>query len=123
MKNSKITTTGNFDSPEIRFERNSRLSISGNSISISPEASYDPLINWISSYKGESLHIEIDLNFVNCGSVKKILQTIKTVDKNEHIKTKQILWYYNDEEQEELGEMLSSMTTSSKFRLTYKASR
>jgi hypothetical protein len=120
MKTIKTSVKKSSKFPVIKFEQNGNLSISGNSISIKPEVNYNPLINWIGTYKGDSLRMEIDLDMVNCRSVKMLYQAIVTADLNNNIKKKYINWFYRDEEQQELGEMISSMLTSSKFQLTYR---
>jgi hypothetical protein len=121
MKYDQIIKIGSFDCPEIRFEKNSKLSISGRSISLRPESSYGPLISWIEAYQGDNLKIDIDLDIVNCSSVKMLLKALVTANENNHIKQRYIKWYYNDEEQEELGEMISSVANCSRFELTDKS--
>lgn len=120
MKNAKVLLKGSLDSPEIRYENCGRLSIKGNSTCITPETSYNQLIDWVGSYKGENLRIDVDINLINCSSVKLLMQTIVAADSNSSVKKKTICWYYSDDDQEELGEMISTMLRYSRFQLTQK---
>jgi len=105
---------------KIMFKENGHLSICGNSIGIRPEKNFLPIIRWIKSYKGENLQIDIDLNFVNCSSVRMLSKAIKAADLNKSIKKKLIYWHYQDSDQEELGEIISSVVRSSMFKLKTK---
>jgi hypothetical protein len=112
--------TRSSDCPEIKFEKNGHLSIRGNSTGVKPERSFKPVIQWIRSYKGKKLKIDIDLDFVNCSSVRMLSRAIIAAELNHYIKKKYINWHYHNSEQEELGEIISSVVRSSMFKLTNK---
>jgi hypothetical protein len=120
MKKETVITKGTFDCPEILLETSSCLKISGNSTCAEPELSYDRLIAWIAGYQGDKLMIDIDLDFINCRSVRLLSQAIFKADSNQLIKDKSINWHFKDEEQEELGEMLSSLIEHSEFLMKFK---
>lgn len=120
MKNETVITKGTFDGPEILLKTSSYLRISGNSTCIEPALSYNRLIDWIDGYKGDKLLIDIDLDYVSCRSVRYLSQAIVKADSNQYIKDKSINWHFKNEEQEELGEMLSSLIEHSEFLLKFK---
>jgi len=117
MKTKKNVFENNFKQPEIKIKNETHLSISGNSISLRPEDSFKPLISWISGFKGDTLNIDINLDLMNCRSVKLLLEAIVAVDINENISNKNITWYFKDAEDQELGDMIASNIKNSKFKL------
>jgi Domain of unknown function (DUF1987). len=120
MKTDRILSESNFKHPRIVITEDGHLSISGNSISVRPEDSFVPLIKWLTAYKGEILNIDINLNIVSCRSLKLLLQAIMAADLNTEIKNKSITWFFDDREEEEIGEMISSNVKDSKFNLFSK---
>jgi len=119
MKTNKTFFESNFKQPDIKMI-DGHLSISGNSIGLCPEESYSPVIRWVANYHGNSLKIEININMINCSSVKWLLQTIVAVDLNEKIKEKSITWFFKDKEEMELGDMIASNLKNSQFKLYCK---
>jgi len=117
MKARKNIFESNFNQPEIKTRNETHLSISGNSIGLKPEDSFNPLINWIHTFKGETLNIDINLDLINCRSVKLLLTAMVTADNNEKIKHKNITWYFKDAEDKELGDMIASNLRNSRFKL------
>jgi hypothetical protein len=117
MKTRKNVFESNFKQPEIKFEHDNNLSISGNSISLSPEDSFNPLIEWLASYQGDVLNIVVNLDLINCRSVKLLLKAMTAADENENIKTRHITWYYKDEEDKELGDMIAVNIKNTQFRI------
>jgi hypothetical protein len=92
------------------------LSISGNSISLQPEINFNPLIEWIKAFKGETLKIDINLDLINCRSVKLLVKAMRTFDNNGKIKNKLIFWYFKDEEDKELGDTIESSLRNTKVK-------
>jgi hypothetical protein len=117
MKTRKNLFGNNSKQPEIKFEHGTNLSISGNSISLSPEESFSPLIDWITKYKGDALNIIVNIDIINCRSVKLLQKAILAADANKNIKKKDITWYFKDTEDKELGDMIASNVKSTKFKL------
>ena len=117
MKTNKDAFESDFKKPEIKIKNETQLSISGNSISLSPEDSFNPIIAWVTTFKGETLNIDINLDLINCRSVKLLLKTIVAADVNENIKNRNITWYFKDTEDQELGDMIASNIKNSKFKL------
>lgn len=120
MKNETVITKGSFECPEILIEQNSCLSIHGNSTSTKPESSYNQLIEWIDEFEGDMLKIDIDLDHVNCRSIRLLSQAIFKADSKHNIKDKSIEWHFKDKEQKELGEMMSSLMEHTEFFLKFK---
>lgn len=117
MKTRKNAFESNFKQPEIKFEHGNNLNISGNSISLNPEDSFNPLIAWITSYKSNVLNIVVNLDLINCRSVKLLLKAMVAADENENIQSKRITWYFKDAEDKELGDMIASNIKNMKFNL------
>lgn len=103
--------------PEIELNDTGHVSIFGNSIDVNPVEKFMPLINWISKFDGENLKIDINLENLNCSSLKLLQQLINAADRNQSVKNKSINWYTNDKDQEELTDMISSDVRYSDFNI------
>ena len=114
MESNKTFFESNLKNPVIKFSGD-RLSISGNSVDVRPESVFTPLINWLSDYSGQTLKIDINLTLINCSSVKLLLQAMVAADLNNNIKQRNITWFFKDQDEMELGEMIFSNLNNSKF--------
>ena len=119
MEHNKFSFEKDSKHPQINFN-DGHLRISGNSVAVEPEASYFPLINWMNSYNGKILRIEIDINRINCSSVKMLLTALKAADSNKNIKERSITWFFKDQDELELGDMIFSSLNHSRIKLYCK---
>jgi hypothetical protein len=98
------------NSPGVVFDTGKKtLRIMGRSIPENPESIYKPLGSWISSYlsNADGLKIEINLEYINSGSSKHLLEVLKTLkDYKESGKNLSITWLYEEDDEAimELGE-------------------
>ena len=93
--------------------KTSILHIIGRSIPEDPESFYTPMMEWIKKYLSKpekNLELQVVLEYINSGSAKYILETLKELDEL-HSKTNRIevKWCYEsgDESIQELGEHFS----------------
>jgi len=107
MKERENTFGSKLEYPNIHIKNEAHLSISGNSVNGNPEDSFNPLIDWVGAFKGDTLKIEINLNFISCRSAKLLLKVLITADNNEGVKDKSITWYFKDFEDKRLGDMIA----------------
>jgi hypothetical protein len=79
---------------------------------------YKPLIEWAGSLQVKKLTIDINLEYVNSASSKKLLYLLKILEANENIKKLTVNWYYerDDEDALENGKVLEKLLMKTHFR-------
>jgi hypothetical protein len=92
----KIHFPATNSTPFVSFVDNNRLVISGRSISENEITFYKPLTAWASMLQLKILEVDVNLEYVNSGSSKKLFQLMKVMDNNPDIKTLIINWYYDE---------------------------
>ena len=113
MNNLLIQSTKK--TPEVSFNVDGRLKISGRSIPEDPTQFYDQLFEWMYFYCQEPNDIttlDIELEYFNSGSSKAILHILRAlVDISKKGKRLSINWYYEegDDDLMERGEYYESI--------------
>jgi hypothetical protein len=101
--------------PEVRFSSDGRLKISGRSIPEDPTQFYDQLNDWVLLYcqlPGDVITFDIQLEYLNSGSSKSILNMLRTlVDASLNGRKLSVNWYYEegDDDIMERGEYFESI--------------
>jgi hypothetical protein len=113
MNNLLIESTKK--TPEVSFNVDGRLKISGRSIPEDPTQFYDQLFEWIYFYcqeASDNITLDIELEYFNSGSSKAILHILRAlVDISKKGKRLSINWYYEegDDDLMERGEYYESI--------------
>jgi hypothetical protein len=113
MNNLLIESTKK--TPEVSFNTNGRLKISGRSIPEDPTVFYDQLFEWMYFYCQEPSDVttlDIELEYFNSGSSKAILHILRAlVDISKKGKRLSVNWYYEegDDDIMERGEYYESI--------------
>lgn len=113
MENLLIVSTKR--TPEVSFNTDGRLMISGRSIPEDPSKFYDQLFEWVFHYcqsAPETTTIDISLEYFNSGSSKAILEILRAlVDVATNGKQISINWYYEEGDDDilERGEYYESI--------------
>jgi len=92
----KIHFPATTSTPYVNFVDNRKLVIKGRSISENEITFYKPLIAWASLLQVKLLEVEVNLEYVNSRSSKKLFQLFKVMDENTDIKTLIINWHYDE---------------------------
>jgi len=116
MKTIDFTATNS--TPAVRFEEDGKLVIKGRSISENEASFYQPLIDWACMLKIDKLVVDIDLEYVNSGSSKKLFYLLKVLDANAEIRKLFVNWYYEEGDEETLmkGQVFSESLPKAEFR-------
>jgi hypothetical protein len=116
MKNIILGPTSS--TPEIRFTTEGRLLMEGRSLPEDVTKFYNPLIEWVRALKTEVVKMDLKLEYLNSASSKKLLEILRTIDNNEHVKELIIDWHYesDDEDALENGEILEELLNKAEFR-------
>lgn len=106
MEDLYINNTGS--TPEIDFKSSGYLSIKGKSLPENPEKFYAPVFKWAENICAKEVSIEMNLEYVNTSSSKRIIEFLKTIDNNKKIKKIDLNWYYEEDDADmlEFGEMI-----------------
>jgi hypothetical protein len=94
--------------PEIKFEKSGNLSIRGKSLPEDPKRFYNPLFKWVEELTTDNVDIQVQLEYVNTSSSKRIIELLKKIDNNSKIKHVKMNWYYeiDDPDMLEFGEVI-----------------
>ena len=100
LENIYIAATST--TPAVRFEDSGKLAIEGRSQPGIESLFYEPLIEWAGLYQGAVINLDINLDYMNSMSSKKLLQLFRALDDNNRINELTISWYYETDDEETL---------------------
>jgi hypothetical protein len=104
--------------PAIRFTADGRLLIEGRSLPENVSKFYDPLIVWVRELNAEVVKIDLNLEYLNSASSKKVLEILRSLDKNKSIREFIVNWHYeaDDEDALESGQIFEELLDKAEFR-------
>ena len=104
--------------PEIYYGGDDKLLIKGRSMPEDVKIFYQPLLDWAGSIQISTLSVDMNLEYMNSSSSKKLLYVLKILDANNSIKKLTINWYYEegDEEALESGMIFEERLLKAEFR-------
>lgn len=121
-----LTIRGNNRTPEIELNADGNIRIRGRSIPEDAGLFYNVLYSWVFNYCMQPAHhtnIYIELEYMNSGSAKSILQILRELTDNVSSDNKiSVYWYYEigDEDMLEKGEYFQTVLNQSfQFIETY----
>jgi hypothetical protein len=116
MKNLTIEPTSS--TPAIQFKTDGRMLIEGRSLPEDVNKFYVPLMEWAVKLTAETVTLGINLEYLNSASTKKMLEFLKMLDANNHIKTFIVNWHYesDDEDTLENGQIFEELLRKAQFR-------
>jgi len=116
MNNLVIESTNN--TPTIRFDIEGRLLMEGRSLPENTSDFFMPLIDWVANLTVQEVKLVVNLEYLNSSSTKKLLELLKVLDANSHIKTLYVEWYYeaDDEDILENGQIFEDILRKAQFR-------
>jgi uncharacterized Fe-S radical SAM superfamily protein PflX len=116
MKNISIPAT--ISTPIVDFNTSGRILIRGKSLPENASMFYHPLIRWVRELRTAKVNADLDLEYINSSSAKKLLEILKSIDKNLSVKEFNVNWYYDadDEDSFENGRILADLLKRARFR-------
>jgi hypothetical protein len=116
MNNLIIEATNS--TPAVEFKKEGKLIIEGRSHPENTINFYQPLIEWASKLNALEVKLEITLEYLNSGSIKKLLELLKVFDSNNLIKTFYVDWNYDqdDEDIKENAMIFEEILKKAQFR-------
>ncbi len=116
MNNLIIESTIN--TPTIKFGTDGRLLMEGRSLPENVAKFYQPVVEWCAMLSAEVVKMDINLEYINSASAKKILELLKVLDSNNKIKEFIVIWHYekDDEDVLENGQIFEELLRKAVFR-------
>ena len=104
--------------PTVSYGEDGKLLLKGRCMPEDVAAFFKPLIDWAYALKIESLTVDIDLDYLNSTSSRKLLDLLKILDANNNIKEFIINWHFEtgDEDAVELGQIYEELLLKASFR-------
>ena len=106
------------NTPVIEFENSGKLLIKGRSLPENVSKFYHPLIKWVRNLKTDRVVAEIRMEYISSSSTKKLLEILKSIDRNDSVKEFMVHWYYetDDEDSFENGKILAELLKKAEFK-------
>jgi|SRR5512133_126241 hypothetical protein len=104
--------------PAVRFTTDGRLLIEGRSLPENVTRFYDPLVQWVKELEAEVVRMDLNLEYLNSASSKKLLEILRSIDRNCMIKEFIVNWHYesDDEDALESGQIFEDLLDKAEFR-------
>ncbi len=105
-------------SPRIEFYSSGRLLLEGRSIPEDAAKMYDPLIQFVTNLEKETVVLDINLEYFNTATSKKLLELFRQLEGNEKIFNLYINWHYEegDDDSVETAEIYEDSLRKAEFR-------
>jgi hypothetical protein len=116
MNNLVIQATNS--TPAVKFRKEGKLSIVGRSLPENTVNFYQPLIEWAVKFNAREVKVDITLEYLNSGSIKKLLELLKVFDGNHLIKTFYVDWHYDQDDEDilESARIFEEILRKAQFR-------
>lgn len=116
MNNLFIEPTSS--TPAIQFRTDGRMLIEGRSLPEDVQKFYGPVIEWAKSLTAHGVKLDVNLEYLNSASTKKVLEFLKVLDVNHHVKSFLVNWHYESEDEDTLenGQIFEELLRKAQFR-------
>ncbi|MBN2215688.1 MAG: DUF1987 domain-containing protein [Bacteroidales bacterium] len=113
-----LSIIGTNATPEVVFNTDGKLSVTGRSLPENVELFFGPLEEWMTELETEAVLFDINLEYFNSASSKKILDLLKILDANMKVGKIEIVWHYEEGDDDclESGQIFEEMLIRSSFR-------
>jgi hypothetical protein len=118
-----LIIAGSNYTPNINFNPNGNLTISGKSLPEDTATFYEPVLKWVSECDIQDLDITVQLDYMNSSSAHQISKFLIYAKDNPKVKKCNVTWYYDTEDEDSLdfGKELEYMTDFNFRFLEYTA--
>ncbi len=92
-------------SPNIELRKNGTFKMSGRILTDNAVITFEPIFNWLSSFRGDCIDFEIKLDYLNTSASMQLFAFLKKLDDDVEIKEIKVKWFYefDDEDHFETG--------------------
>jgi len=94
------------------------MAITGSIYSENAREYFRPLLEWVVNVEAPEINFDMKIEYINTACAKKLFELLHELDKNTHINTLNIKWFYplGDEDALETGQILSESLLRLKFK-------
>ena len=109
--------------PSVVFGEDRRLMIKGRSIPADVSSFYSTLIEWATGLQTDKVLVDIDLEYMNSSSSKKLLLLLKALDNNKAVGHLSVIWHYDKDDEDALvnGQVFEKSLPKALFRFSPNA--
>lgn len=109
--------------PSVIFGEDGRLLIKGRSIPADVSSFYSTLIEWAAGLQTDKVLVDIDLEYMNSSSSKKLLLLLKALDNNKAVGHLSVIWRYDKDDEDALvnGQVFEKSLPKALFRYSPNA--
>lgn len=106
--------------PSISFKTTGEIKLEGRALIENAFQFFQPLLTWAQEFSTDEINIEVNLEYFNTSVSKQLLDLFKAFEENSKNKTINLLWLYEegDDEMLESGEIYEELLPRINF--TYK---
>ena len=124
FKQKKISGIGNLilskthNIPEVKFNLNGVLELSGKLIPEDATSLFEVLIDWVKKLKVEKVEFHSKLEYINTISTQQLFFLLREIENNIHVQNILVNWYFesDDPESKELGELIATNLNKCVFK-------
>ncbi|MBA7684046.1 hypothetical protein ES703_92435 [subsurface metagenome] len=104
--------------PMVVFNHSGRLKMEGRSFPENVSKFYDPLISFVTEISSNCVVLDINLEYFNTASSKKLMDLFKHLDANNNVQNILIKWHYEegDDDSVETAEIFEESLFRTEFR-------
>ena len=104
-------------SPRVEFYPSGKLLLEGRSMPENIFNLFNPLLKFATDINSEKVDFDINLEYFNTSTSKKVLQLLQTLDENPKIRELNVVWHYesDDEDSHEMGEIYEECLPHTNF--------
>ncbi len=112
-----ITREETSNTPYIHFDTCGHLIMQGRSFPKKVRALYDPLIEFVSAMHAPSITFDINLDYINSSSTKRILELLESIENNPAVQSIQVNWFFEegDDDSLEIAQLYEDALTRTVF--------
>jgi hypothetical protein len=113
-----LSIIGTNATPYVDFNIDGKLSIAGRSLPENVELFFGPLEKWMAELEAGTVLFDINLEYFNSASSKKILDLLRVLDTNMKVEKIEIVWHYEEGDDDclESGQIFEEMLPRSSFK-------
>lgn len=102
------------------FEPDGTLCLKGRSLIIDVVSFYQPLIEWAARLTVSSVNFTVELDYFNTASAKKLMELLKTIDDNRHVREYTVNWRFESDDEDilEKGFIFEERLIKARFMYT-----
>jgi hypothetical protein len=104
-------------SPRVEFYPSGKLLLEGRSMPENVFSLFNPLLIFVSELNTERVDFDINLEYFNTSTSKKVLQLLQALDENPRVQERNVVWHYesDDEDSYEMGEIFEECLNNTNF--------